>query len=196
LPFWIAGGCASPQRLNEAKAMGAKGVQVGSAFACCEESGITGEIKREIIGKYFSGDLKVITDFRASPTDYPFKRLDVEANRHADACRACDLGYLRHIFEKEDGSLAYRCPAAPRKAYLAKGGKVEDCEGRRCLCNGLLATIGMGQMRRGRRVQPLVTMGEDLSFLDGINGGKASIPTAREVIGYLLSEPVSEPVPS
>lgn len=186
LPFWIAGSCASPERLREAKAMGAKGVQVGSAFACSEESGITAEIKREVVEQYFSGELEVITDFRASPTDYPFKRVEVQANSGVDACRACDLGYLRHIYEKEDGTLGYRCPAAPRKAYLAKGGKAEDCEGRHCLCNGLVATIGMGQVRRGRKVQPLVTMGDDLSFLDGVKRGDSGLPSAQDVIDYLL----------
>jgi nitronate monooxygenase len=187
LPFWVAGSCASPERLREVKAMGAQGVQVGSAFACSEESGITPEIKQEIIEQYFSGKLNVITDFRASPTDYPFKIVDVKANSGADACRACDLGYLRHIYEKDDGSLAYRCPSAPRKAYVAKGGQAEDCEGRRCLCNGLVATIGMGQVRRGRLVQPLVTMGDDLSFLDRVKRDEAGLPTAKDVIDYLLS---------
>lgn len=187
LPFWIAGTCASPERLREAKAMGAEGVQVGSAFACAEESGITPAIKKEIADQYRSGNLDVITDFRASPTDYPFKRVEVKANSGVDACRACDLGYLRHVYEKEDGSLAYRCPAAPKKSYVARGGDPEDCEGRHCLCNGLLATIGMGQVRRDRKVQPLVTMGEDLSFLDKVDCGESGLPSAQDVINYLLS---------
>jgi hypothetical protein len=70
---------------------------------------------------------------------------------------------------------------------LAKGGKAEDCEGRRCLCNGLLATIGIGQTRRGRSVQPLVTLGEDLSFLDSVEVGESSFPSAKDLIDYLLS---------
>lgn len=187
LPFWLAGSYASPERLREAQAMGARGVQVGSAFACTEESGITAEIKQEVIGQYRRGDLNVITDFRASPTNYPFKRVDVKANSGVDACRTCDLGYLRHIYEKENGSLAYRCPSAPKKAYVAKGGDPEECEGRRCLCNGLLATIGMGQIRRGHHVQPLVTLGEDLSFLDCLECQADSLPTAKQVVDYLLT---------
>lgn len=187
LPFWLAGSCASPERLKEAKSLGAKGVQVGSAFACTEESGVTRSFKNEILAQYFSGKFEVITDFRASPTDYPFKRVEVEANSGRDACKACDLGYLRHIFEREDGELAYRCPAGPKKAYIAKGGQAEDCEGRRCLCNGLMATIGMGQIRRERRVQPLVTLGEDLSFLDRLDCQPGDLPSARQVIDYLLN---------
>ena len=195
LPFWLAGSYASPERLAEAKATGAQGVQVGSAFACSQESGITTEIKEEIIVQYRDQTLEVITDFRASPTSYPFKRVDVKANACADACRACDLGYLRHFYEKKDGTLGHRCPSSPRKVYLSKGGKAEDCEGRRCLCNELMATIGMGQIRRGRHVQPLLTMGEDLSFLDKIDFEDAGLPTAGQIIDYILSAQESVSIP-
>ena len=187
LPFWLAGGCASPEALNAAKARGARGVQVGTAFACCEESGILDSIKSEIIMKHRAGTLEVVTDFKASPTGYPFKRVEVEANSGRDACRACDLGYLRHVYAKEDGTLGYRCPAGPRKSYLSKGGTSEEAEGKQCLCNGLLATIGMGQTRRGTKVQPLVTWGEDMSFLQPILGDSKSQYTASDVIEYLQS---------
>lgn len=188
LPFWLAGGCASPERLAEAWAMGACGVQVGTAFACCEESGVVDTIKAEIIEKHRSGTLSVMTDFQASPTGYPFKRVEVAANARRDACRACDLGYLRTVYAKEDGTLGYRCPAGPRKPYLSKGGTAEEAEGKRCLCNGLLATIGLGQTRRGVPVQPLVTWGEDMRFLDSILDAEKSSYTADAVIDYLLKQ--------
>lgn len=187
LPFWLAGGCASPEALRDAQLAGACGVQVGTAFACCEESGILDRIKTEIIQKHRAGELEVITDFKASPTSYPFKRVELEANAGRDACRACDLGYLRHVYAKEDGTLGYRCPASPRKLFLSKGGTAEEAEGKQCLCNGLLATIGMGQIRRGTRVQPLVTWGDDMRFLDPILGDHKSSYSARDVIDYLQS---------
>lgn len=187
LPFWLAGGCASPEALRDARALGACGVQVGTAFACCRESGITEAIKSEIIEKHREGTLEVVTDFQASPTGYPFKRVEVEANTHRDACRACDLGYLRHVFAKEDGTIGYRCPAGPRKPFLSKGGDAEEAEGKYCLCNGLLATIGMGQIRRGTRVQPLVTWGEDMSFLDPLIGEAKTSYSAEDVIDFLKS---------
>jgi len=162
-------------------------VQVGTAFACCEESGITAKIKSEIIQQHRKGTLKVITDFKASPTGYPFKRVEVEANRGRDACRVCDLGYLRHVYAKDDGTLGYRCPASPRKPFLNKGGTSEEAEGKHCLCNGLLATIGMGTVRRGTSVQPLVTWGEDMRFLDPILGSEKSSYSANDVLDYLLS---------
>ncbi|MGZ0655776.1 nitronate monooxygenase [Coraliomargarita sp. W4R53] len=187
MPFWLAGGCASPEALRDAKAAGACGVQVGTVFACCEESGITPKIKSEIIQQHRGGALKVITDFKASPTGYPFKRVEVEANAGRDACRACDLGYLRHVYAKDDGTLGYRCPASPRKPFINKGGQAEEAEGKQCLCNGLLATIGMGQTRRGTLVQPLVTWGEDMRFLDPILGADKSSYSVGDVLDYLLS---------
>ncbi|MFE5539248.1 hypothetical protein [Streptomyces sp. NPDC056492] len=36
LPFWLAGGQASPEAVAAARAAGAAGVQIGSAFALCE----------------------------------------------------------------------------------------------------------------------------------------------------------------
>jgi hypothetical protein len=37
--------------------------------------------------------------------------------------RICDLGYLREIYAREDGSIGYRCPAEPVDAYFKKGCK-------------------------------------------------------------------------
>ena len=38
LPFWLAGSYGFPDRVQEAIALGAQGVQVGSLFAFCQES--------------------------------------------------------------------------------------------------------------------------------------------------------------
>ncbi|MCB5163915.1 hypothetical protein LG634_03565 [Streptomyces bambusae] len=41
-----------------------------------------------------------------------------------------------------------------------------DTEGKRCLCNGLPATIGLARRRPDGRVEPPpATIGKDLSFL-------------------------------
>ena len=37
LPFWLAGGYGSAEKLKEALAEGAAGIQVGTAFAFCDE---------------------------------------------------------------------------------------------------------------------------------------------------------------
>jgi nitronate monooxygenase len=195
LPFWLAGGCASPERFKQAQASGARGIQVGTAFACADESGIVPEIKLEIIQRYLKGDLEVITDFQASPTGYPFKRVELESFTPVEACRVCDLGYLRHVFEKEDGTVDYRCPSGPLKPFFNKGGTIAESEGKHCLCNGLLATIGMGQIRDGVKVEPLVTWGEDMSFLNRVLVDGKFTYTAGEMIDFLRSE-ASVPSPA
>ena len=39
LPFWLAGGYGSREKLAQARSAGAEGVQAGSVFALAEESG-------------------------------------------------------------------------------------------------------------------------------------------------------------
>ena len=85
----------------------------------------------------------------------------------------CDLGYLREAYWTDDGKIAYRCSAEPEASYLAKGGKIEETAGRKCLCNALLANIGHPQRRAdGVAEPPLVTVGDDVNrvaafLLDG-----------------------------
>ena len=45
-PFWLAGSYGDPERVVEALADGAAGVQVGTAFAYCDESGLPENIRR------------------------------------------------------------------------------------------------------------------------------------------------------
>lgn len=165
LPFWVAGSCASPEKLAEARAAGAAGIQIGSAFAFCRESGITPELKRRALAESRAGRLTVLTDFRASPTGYPFKLIPLEGTLLADdgvarRKRVCDLGFLRSSYIKEDGELGYRCPAEPETHFERKGGGLDETEGRLCLCNGLLATIGLGQRRADGEEQPIMTAGD------------------------------------
>ncbi|WP_329379086.1 hypothetical protein OG625_11840 [Streptomyces sp. NBC_01351] len=70
-------------------------------------------------------------------------------------------------------------------AYVRKGGDAADTKGRQCLCNGLLATIGLAQRRPGGRVEPpLVTIGKDLSFLPRLAPG-AEPYSAADVVRWL-----------
>jgi len=187
LPFWLAGNRATPEGLRDALEHGAQGVQIGTAFACSDESGITREIKDEVITRYLEGTLVVETDMQASPTGYPFKRVDLAANATPQPCQKCDLGYLRHVYKQEDGSIGYRCPAAPAEIYSKKGGDPLDCEGKRCLCNGLLATIGMPQVNKGEVFQPLLTWGEHMDFLKGVLVDGRTQYRAVDMINYVRS---------
>jgi nitronate monooxygenase len=190
-PFWLAGSCASPERLREAQAAGACGVQVGTAFGLCEESAIAPAFKRATLARWHRGEHTVGTDFRASPTGYPFKVAALPGTLADPALaaareRICDLGYLRECYWREDGRLGYRCPSEPRAAYLAKGGAPERIEGSQCLCNGLMGTIGLAQVRPGGEELALVTSGEDLGFLAHLAPEGAAGYTAADVVRYLL----------
>jgi nitronate monooxygenase len=192
LPFWLAGGYGSPEQVREALAAGATGVQVGTAFAFCAESGLRSDYKQALIDKSISGQALVFTDPLASPTGFPFKVALLEgtlADREVYAARPriCDLGYLREAYRTADGAIDYRCPGEPVTLYVAKGGKVEDTVGRKCLCNALVANIGLPQTRNARHIEKgLVTTGDDLTEVPRfLRAGKKTY-CAADVIAALL----------
>ena len=193
LPFWLAGAYAEPEKLKEAMATGAVGVQVGTAFAFCEESGITPEIKHCILNKSKAGTAEIFTDPVASPTGFPFKVTQMEGTLseqdvYAQRERLCDVGLLRHYYEKADGALGYRCPAEPIEDYTRKGGKVADTVGRKCICNGLLATIGLGQVRSdGSSEAPIITAGDDVTHIARFLKPGQDTYTAKDVIDYIMA---------
>ena len=194
LPFWLAGGVGSPQGLRDALAAGATGIQVGTLFAYCEESGIDGAIRARVLRAVAASEASVFTDPRASPTGYPFKVVSTSrAPSPADAReRVCDLGYLRVAVRTAEGRVVYRCPAEPVSAYTEKGGSAEDTIGRRCLCNGLTATVGLGQLRRDGVEPAIITSGDDLVTLGRVAAALGDLSAAR-VVRYLLDTPTSVP---
>lgn len=191
LPFWLAGSFATPERLAAALAAGAAGIQVGTAFAFCEESGISSHLKESVLKGSIAGTLDVFTDPQASPTGFPFKvvRLEKtisEPEVYAERKRVCDLGYLRHAYRKADGTIGYRCPAEPEDHYLAKGGSLSETLGRKCVCNGLLSTIDLGQTQVGMKSEPaLVTAGDDATALSRFLRENRTGYSAADVIRYL-----------
>ncbi len=196
-PFWMAGGWSSPEKLQEALEFGAAGVQVGTAFAYSSESGIVPEIKAEVRSLCANGTPNVHTDFDASPTGYPFKLMQLESSPPVVSGenareRVCDLGYLRHVYHTDGKGAAYRCPAEPVDLYVKKGGALERTEGKHCLCNGLLATVGLGQDRAEGTELPLVTSGDDLSVVSHLVRNVAMDYTPGDVIEYLLGSEVAE----
>ncbi|HLP76379.1 MAG TPA: nitronate monooxygenase, partial [Candidatus Paceibacterota bacterium] len=192
LPFWLAGSFGRTGKLGEAQKLGAAGIQVGTAFAFCDESGIRPDIKRQALQLSREGKARVFTDPLASPTGFPFKVAQLD-NTLSDACafadrsRTCDLGYLRHLYRKDDGAIGYRCPAEPIDDFVRKGGAVEETVGRKCVCNGLLATVGIGQTRStGETELPLVTAGNDFENIVQFLKPGANSYTAADVIEALL----------
>ncbi|HEX5973416.1 MAG TPA: nitronate monooxygenase [Gemmatimonadaceae bacterium] len=190
LPFWLAGGTGSPEALAAAQAAGAVGVQVGTLFAYCAESGLDAALKGRVMSALADGTVTLRTDPRASPTGYPFKVVELpgDAERAAARTRVCDLGYLRVPVRTAGGRTVYRCSAEPVDAYVAKGGDIAETEGRRCLCNGLTSDIGQAQWRTETSQEeiPLVTSGDDLLSLGRFASARPGY-TARQVIDYLCA---------
>lgn len=191
-PFWQAGGYASPERFEAAREAGAAGVQIGTAFALCEESGLAEPYREALIASALAGEANVFTDPSASPTGFPFKVAQLPGSLSDDAVyaareRVCDLGFLREGYRTETGALAWRCAAEPQHLYVAKGGQEEDTVGRKCLCNALVANIGQGQLRRdGRSELPLVTAGDDLvDIARFLHAGRRTY-SAADVIRHVL----------
>lgn len=186
LPFWLAGGAGTSDGLRDALAVGAAGIQVGTLFAYCDESGFAPELKASVLAGIAAGTVRVRTDSRASPTGYPFKVVLVDGLRQQDDQRErnCDLGYLRTAYRTATGTLGYRCAAEPVDQYVAKGGDVADTIGRRCLCNALTANIGQAQQRGDDVEPPLLTSGDDLVALNVFSRGRAHY-SAADVVEYL-----------
>lgn len=188
LPFWLAGGTGSPEGLRHALECGAAGVQVGTLFAYCAESGLDPALKARVLENVVAGTAKLRTDPRASPTGYPFKVVELpgDAAQALVRERVCDLGYLRVPVRTAEGRTVYRCSAEPVDTFVAKGGNVAETEGRRCLCNGLMANVGLAQWRAetGEEEIPLVTSGDDLLELADFVAGHPGY-TAAQAIAYL-----------
>ena len=199
LPFWLAGGYDSPEKLREAWAAGAAGIQVGTMFAYCAESALSERYKRQILNTVRSGQARVFTDPLASPTHFPFKVVQVEGslsdeNVYSARPRVCDLGYLHEAYRTPQGTLGYRCAAEPVATYIAKGGKPENAEGRKCLCNALLANIGQPQLRKGEyEEEALVTSGNDLPEAARFLHSDGGIYTAAEVLAKLMDGASEQP---
>ena len=192
LPFWLAGGYCTPEQVTGALSAGAAGVQVGTLFSLAVESGFDAALRTQLLAELGAGQLNVRNDPLASPTGFPFKVASVpgtlsEDETYADRPRLCDLSYLRVAYEKEPGTLGYRCPAEPVHTYVRKGGSIEDTVGRKCVCNGLTANVGLAQTRRDGYQEPaIVTLGADL---EGITELLKVLPdgwTAAQAVNHLL----------
>jgi NAD(P)H-dependent flavin oxidoreductase YrpB (nitropropane dioxygenase family) len=198
LPVWLAGSYGTPDGLRAALAEGATGVQVGTVFAYCVESGFAPQIKARVLAQVASGTAITRSDWRVSPTGFPFRVVELDETLSDDAVReartaVCDLGMLRSAYLDAEGTVGYRCPAEPTAAFVGrKGGREATMAGRVCLCNALFASAGWPQHRRNGYVEPpLVTAGSDLGAVAELLAQTqpgATTYTAADVVSHLLGE--------
>jgi len=191
-PFWLAGGYASPEKLKEAKRGGAAGIQVGSAFALCDESGLRDDIKQELRRRSVAGDLKVMASPVVSPSGFPFQVVQIEGSLSDPAVyqrrkRDCSIGYLVEAYQTKRGRIGFRCPAEPVAAYLRKGGPPEATEGRVCLCNGLAAAAKDGQRGDKPNEAFIATLGKEGHFIHELLPGGDGAYSAEDVINFIFS---------
>ncbi|MDX2107574.1 MAG: nitronate monooxygenase [Candidatus Melainabacteria bacterium] len=195
LPFWLAGKYGTKQALRKALDAGANGVQVGTPFAFCNESGIDSKYKEAVLRKILNGEAKILTDHRASTSGYPFKVVEMEGTISQEDVfenrkRICDLGGLRQAYTRDDGTIGFRCPGEPEEIFLKKGGNEEDIKGRKCLCNALLATVSLGQQRNcGSLPEPaIITAGDHLGELAKFISPTKLGYSAKEVIQSITGD--------
>lgn len=187
VPFWIGGSCASPAGLAHALSIGARGIQVGSLFALSEESGMAPQHRRDAIRLWHRGQLRIKQDPRASPTGFPFQVAQLPGTLADETVyrarhRICNHHGLSTPHQLPSGRIVYRCPAGPIDSYGRHGGNGADTEGARCLCNGLIATTGLGDPGEAS----IVTLGADLNFLRHLTEDEHSAYTVAQAMQYLL----------
>jgi NAD(P)H-dependent flavin oxidoreductase YrpB (nitropropane dioxygenase family) len=201
LPFWLAGGYGSREKSQQALAAGATGIQVGSNFALAEESGMKSTYRLAILN-----ELKMETDEAAlvqttlfSPTGYPFKVVQLpgtlaDETVYAERPRVCDIGLLQQVGLGKPGAdgtrrLFWRCAAAPVEGFISKRGLQHNTADRRCLCNGLLACAGLGQViPDGQQPEEpaIVTLGNHLEGVRRLSRNGQRPYWVRDVVGDLL----------
>jgi hypothetical protein len=72
---------------------------------------------------------------------------------------------------------------------VAKGGTEADTVGRQCLCNGLLADVGLPQVREAFEEPSLITSGDDLAGVVTVAAGRGQY-AAADVIAWLTGATV------
>ncbi|PKL25066.1 MAG: 2-nitropropane dioxygenase [Spirochaetae bacterium HGW-Spirochaetae-3] len=198
IPFWLGGSYGMPDSLRASKADGATGIQVGTLFAFCRESGLLPELKRRFLKAVEAGKALVFTHPDASPTGYPFKIALLEGTLSDESVfegrlRVCNIGLLRQPYETGDGRVGYRCPAEAPSSFEKKGGAADLAKNARCLCNALLANLGLGMSYAGARLEkPLLTVGKHLESLRLLIQRFGMDYSAVDVLAFLRAEVAGE----
>ncbi len=188
-PYWLAG--SQSGKLAEAQKMGAAGIQVGTAFALSNESGLKKVYKDALIEEIKKDSIRVVTSTTASPTGFPFQVVQEKGSLSDEQIysareRVCNLGGLVRLKKMESGELVGICPAEPVSTYERKEADPEDASGAICLCNGLASAVGYA--REGE--PPIFTLGKDVATVKILSAANPDGSySAEEVVAYEFSMP-------
>ena len=193
LPFWLAGSYGSPEKLAFALECGATGIQVGTPFALCDESGMRPDLKSKLRQMIDEGTLIIGTSFTASPTGFPIKIAEVEETLSKQEIyegrrRRCNIVHLVKPYRTLSGKIGFRCPAEPVKAFVQKGGDPDEAKGSMCICNGLASTAGYPQHDKLGLEPPVITLGDDVGSVLRVPRRPDGSYTARDALAYLLGK--------
>ncbi len=202
LPFWLAGGYGTREKLQQALDAGATGAQVGSVFALAEESGMKPTFRTAILAALRNGtdDATLVRTTLFSPTGYPFKVVQLNDTVADDTVysarrRVCDVGLLQQRGLSKttaDGTrrLFHRCQAGPISDFVGKRGLQRNTEDRRCLCNGLLSCVGFAQVvkHNGETAEEpaIVTLGNHLDGIRRLSRHGQTTYWVRDVVTDIL----------
>ncbi len=202
VPFWLAGGYGSHEKLHQAISLGANGVQVGSIFALAEESGMKTVYRNAILDQIRKGksETDLVLTTLVSPTGFPFKVVQLEntiseAEVYQQRLRVCDIGLLQQRgLSKPDANgvrrIFQRCSAGPVESYISKRGLLHNTQDRRCLCNGLLSAVGLGQItgNNGELTEEpaIITLGNHLDGIRRLSRQGQSRYWVKDVIADIL----------
>jgi hypothetical protein len=168
LPFWLAGGYGSADKFQEALAHGAAGVQVGTPFALCVESGLDPALRRAFMAKALAGKAKDLSPTPrprppASPSRWPNSRAPCRTPTSMPGAGASAIwASCAKPTASRMAPSATAAPPNPRPPISPRAASPKTLVGRKCLCNALVANVGMPQrLPDGSAELPLVTLGDD-----------------------------------
>ena len=109
--------------------LGAAGVQVGTAFAFCEESGLREDYKRALLDEDQARRSFGVHRSASSPTGFPFKAAQLEgttseAEVYANRKRVCDIGILREAYRTAERHDRLSLPLRAGKRLCRQGRSV------------------------------------------------------------------------
>jgi hypothetical protein len=115
----------------------------------------------------------------------PELRAGVRIERDVGIAISAGTGWLGRVAEPvaHVDHVAHRRDRRAIADYARKGGLLADTEGRQCLCNGLTATVGLGQLRADGPEPFLVTSGDHLQELGPLVSSWRDVRADRYLMG-------------